>query len=115
MSFTDAFAGPIKRNAELAEQAKKKAKALDDGTHIGRLKAKLILALDDVRTKRSLVALWALFAEKENGSFYEEQHALAEVDLREAKEAAAEVEAELGELGIEVKIVRRKDYRIEGE
>ena len=114
MTFATGFEPLLTRNAELAERAKKKAKALDDGSRVGQLKGQMILALDQCRSKRELVRFWGVFAVKEGGRFYQEQHALAQVDLREAKDAASKLAADLEELGIHVNLVRRKDYLIDG-
>ncbi len=111
MSFdpTGKITDAVNRNAELAQAAMAKARALRDGTPEGDTKAELILALDAVRVQKNIVAIWRIMGD--DGDSTKAAYAKAVAELETAKNHVIEVARRLDDLGVKLSFVRRDDYK----
>lgn len=103
----------IAKSEVLTAQAREKAKRLDDGTPIGSLKAKVILALDRLRVINGTLSQYrGLMQSIGTGA----ESLQPQLDAIQADRDTVDAELDdlleqLDKLGVKVNIVRRDGYR----
>lgn len=103
----------IAKSETLTEQAKEKAKLLADGSPIGELKSKLVLALDRLRVINGSLVQYRGMIEQMGamGETLRPQIAAIEADRSAVDIELNDLIDQLDALGVKVNLVRRGGYR----